>query len=148
MALLLEKVTCSIGEHLWGYHADNLRSSDLDAMQTGATTNLFVSTVEWRDMEISDVHGHLGNAVFLDIPSNGFDTAEGARMPYAINLSSFLTNVAGYGVGNGYRCGVKIKVDGDEKVACPNYGTASLCGTTEIGRHEVGLSFFCREFVV
>jgi hypothetical protein len=39
-------------------------------------------------------------------------------------------------------------VDGDEKVACPNYGTASLCGTTEIGRHEVGLSFFCREFVV
>ena len=112
-----------------------------------------------RYIDISDVHRHLSDAVFVDIPSDSLRTLQRAGLHdrRAVGVAellagdgvafahgaTLLAHVERDGVGAACRRSVEIEVDGDEEVACSYDGAASASHllvertSAEVGRLSV-----------
>ena len=94
-------------------------------------------------INISDIHRHLSNAVFVNIPTYGLRTLQCAwlhdRCAVSIeellacdrialtHRTSLLSNVECDGIGATCRSGVKVEVDGNEEVTCSDNGATGTC---------------------
>ena len=81
------------------------------------------------DVDVGDIHRHLGDAIFVDIPADGLGTFQSAGNHNGVTLSvfhrfadnripfstwaAFLAYVEGDGVGAAGGGSVEIEVDGD-----------------------------------
>ena len=133
----------------------NLRSRYLHAAVLCAATHFLEGAVERGNAQIGHIHGHLRNAVFIDVPPNGFCSFERARLhdgfPFGVfhdfsrqrvtlaHRSSFFSHVECYGVGATRGGRVEVEIDSDEEIACAHRRTARAChALIEGARSEVG----------
>ena len=141
--LLLQIVAAGLYEHPLGNESHYLGARDADATVLGTAAHLVEALVQWSDIDVGDVHRHLGNAILVNIPANGLgafqraglhdDVAVGITLRRTRNGvaltdgAPLLTNVEGNGVGATGRRGVEVIVDSDEEVAGANHRTARAC---------------------
>ena len=120
--------------------------------------------MEWGGVDVGDVHRHLCDAVFVDVPAYGFrllqcaGNHDGVAVGIAHGLpgdgvsfaarTSFLTHVESDGIGTACGGGVEVEVHGDEEVACTHHGASGAGDVVVEGTAaEVGLLAGCGEFL-
>ena len=104
-------------------------------------------------IDVGDIHGHLRDTVFVDIPADGLAALEGAGNPDLLSLfvlqqfAGQRTSLAGLAAllphveGDGHRPagggGVEVVIDRDEEVPCPHVRGAGFRGNLVIGAAEI-----------
>ncbi len=120
-------------QHFLRNQADDLGAGDAQAAGCGGAGNFFVCHVQWRGVDVGDVHRHLGDAVFVDVPADGLAALQRAGNPdlFAVlvleqfageraafaGLAAFFAHVEGDGhrpTGGG---GVEVVVHGHQEIA-------------------------------
>ena len=167
--LFFQEIASRLDECPLGHESHDFRPSDADAPLVGTPAHLVEGFVQWRDIDVGDVHRHLRDAVFVDVPTDGLGLFQRARqhdgVPVGIlhglprdgvalaTWTAFLPHVEGDGVGPPGGRGVEVEVDGDEEVASAHHG-ASCPGDALVhgAASEVGLlarrgQFFGNAFV-
>ena len=85
--------------------------------------------MQGRGVDVGDVHRHLGDAIFFDVPADGLAAPEQAGDPAAVGaLAALLPHVAGDLGGQLRGSGIEVEVDGDEEVARADVGGAAAGG--------------------
>ena len=129
--LFLQEVAPCVGEHPLGDQSHDLGAGDADAPGCGRTANLVEGHVKGGRVDIGDVHRHLGDAVFVDKPSDSLCGLEGAGLHDGLTVgvaerlagktssltlgTALLAHVEGDGVGAARGGGIETKIQAAEK---------------------------------
>ena len=159
--LACEIVLTGINECAFRYETYNLRSSNAHTPCSGGAADLLEGDMERRNIDVGDVHAHLGNAVFIYIPAYSLAAFERTGYPYLLavgifqNLAcqaavltcfpAFLSYVEGYRHSTAGGGGVEVEINGDEEVTRSHVGGTGSGYALVVGvRTEVGTA--CRVF--
>ena len=82
--LFPEIVISGFCEHAQGKQADEFRTRHPNSSVTGTLHRFIKGDVHWRHVDVGEVEGQLGNAIFLDVPTNAFDRFQRAWDPHRV----------------------------------------------------------------
>ena len=88
-----------VEEHLLRDQADDFHAGDLEPAGGRGAADLLVGDVQRDGVDVGDVHRHLRDAVFVNIPADGLATLQGAGNPDLLALL-----VLQQFAGEGYFC--------------------------------------------
>ena len=142
--LLLEVELAGLDEDFLRHQADNLGAGDLQPAGRCGAADLFVGDMEGRRLDVGDVHRHLGDAVFVDVPADGLAAFQRSGDPELVaalvleelagqgaaltGLAALFADVEGHGHGTAGRCRIEVVIDGDKEVTGTDVCRAGLGG--------------------
>ena len=137
--LLLQVILARLNEHTLGDESHYLCTRDANTTVLCAAANLVEGLMQRCNINIGNVHGHLGNTVFINIPANGLRTLQRAWLHDDVavsiafgragngvaltNRTSLLTNIEGNGISPTGRGSIQIIIDGNKEIARTHHGT-------------------------
>ena len=159
--LLLEEIPAGIEHGVQRHQADQFRASHTHAAGLRFGTDFVERHVDRRDADVGEVHGNLGDAVFLDEPADALNAFQRAGDPDVVAgvvfgdrpgqwiafalLAAFLAHVEGNGVGPTGGSRIEVDVVGYEKI--PGAHRRGARFGIELRRPEVGFPFGFGELV-